>query len=285
MMPLDTGTKIATCFLFALVIGALVAPLLPLPNPATFSLEHALTPPNWIASPVLGTDAQGRDIAARVLWGARVSLTVGLLGSLVALLVGLPWGAVAGYRGGRIDRWMMRFCDGLESVPLVVVVLFLLTLLQEYRIEMDTVGIERIHLFYFAVGALFWLPTARVARAEALRLRKTAFVEAAQSLGASTPSILFRHVLPHLLATVLVMLTLTLPRVMLMEAFLSFLGLGVEAPAVSWGTLARDGLATLNPLVDCWWILAAPGAALALTLLAFQRLSDGVQKRLNPREQ
>ena len=278
MKPLDTGTKIALCFLFALVIGALAAPLLPLPNPATFSLEDALTPPNWTASPVLGTDAQGRDIAARVLWGARVSLTVGLLGSLVALLVGLPWGAVAGYRGGRIDRWMMRFCDGLESVPLVVVVLFLLTLLQEYRIEMDRSGIERIHLFYFAVGTLFWLPTARVARAEALRLRKTAFVEAAKSLGASTSSILFRHVLPHLVATVLVMLTLTLPRVMLMEAFLSFLGLGVEAPAVSWGTLARDGLATLNPLVDCWWILAAPGAALALTLLAFQRLSDGVQK-------
>ena len=278
MRPLDTGTKIALCFLFALIVGALAAPLLPLPNPATFSLEDALTPPHWTAAPVLGTDAQGRDIAARVLWGARVSLTVGLLGSLVALLVGLPWGAVAGYRGGRIDRWMMRFCDGLESVPLVVVVLFLLTLLQEYRIEMDRIGIERIHLFYFAVGALFWLPTARVARAEALRLRKTAFVEAAQSLGASTSSILFRHVLPHLLATVLVMLTLTLPRVMLMEAFLSFLGLGVEAPAVSWGTLARDGLATLNPLVDCWWILAAPGTALALTLLAFQRLSDGVQK-------
>ena len=182
---------------------------------------------------------------------------------------------------GRTDRWMMRFCDALEGVPLVVVVLFLLAILQEYRMEMASIGLGRIHLFFLAVGTLFWVPTARVARAEALRLRKAPVVEASRGIGAPTISILLRHILPHLLATVLVMLTLTLPRVVLMEAFLSFLGLGVEAPDVSWGILAREGLETLNPLVDCWWILALPGMALTLTLLALQRLGDGLRDALS----
>ena len=281
MIRLDTGSKVALGFLVAMGIGALAVPALPLPDPSAFSLENALSPPAWTLQPVLGTDAQGRDLAARILWGARISLSVGFLGSLVALLIGLPWGAVAGYRGGRADRWMMRLCDALEGVPLVVVVLFLFAILQEYRMEMASIGLGRIHLFFFAVGALFWVPTARVSRAEALRLRKAPFIEASRGIGAPTISILLRHILPHLLSTVLVMLTLTLPRVVLMEAFLSFLGLGVEAPDVSWGILAREGLEALNPLVDCWWILVLPGMTLAFTLLALQRLGDGLRDALS----
>ena len=141
---------------------ALLAPWLPLPDPAAVELDQRLEAPQWSAAPVLGTDAKGRDLLARLAHGARVSLAVGLFGSLIALAVGLPWGAVAGLLGGRTDRWMMRLADAMESLPMVVVVLFLLSLLGEYRAELAALGVGRIHVFYLAVGLLFWLPTARV---------------------------------------------------------------------------------------------------------------------------
>jgi len=259
---------------------ALLAPWLPLPDPAAVELDQRLEAPQWSAAPVLGTDAKGRDLLARLAHGARVSLAVGLFGSLIALAVGLPWGAVAGLLGGRTDRWMMRLADAMESLPMVVVVLFLLSLLGEYRAELAALGVGRIHVFYLAVGLLFWLPTARVVRAEALRLRRTGYVEAAAASGAGHRRILLRHLLPNLAPALLVMLGVTVPRVVLMEAFLSFLGLGVEPPAVSWGLLASDGLAALNPLVGCWWLLAFPAAALSLSLLGLNLVADGLRDRL-----
>jgi len=259
---------------------ALLAPWLPLPDPAAVELDQRLEAPQWSAAPVLGTDAKGRDLLARLAHGARVSLAVGLFGSLIALAVGLPWGAVAGLLGGRTDRWMMRLADAMESLPMVVVVLFLLSLLGEYRAELAALGVGRIHVFYLAVGLLFWLPTTRVVRAEALRLRRTGYVEAAAASGAGHRRILLRHLLPNLAPALLVMLGVTVPRVVLMEAFLSFLGLGVEPPAVSWGLLASDGLAALNPLVGCWWLLAFPAAALSLSLLGLNLVADGLRDRL-----
>jgi len=259
---------------------ALLAPWLPLPDPAAVELDQRLEAPQGSAAPVLGTDAKGRDLLARLAHGARVSLAVGLFGSLIALAVGLPWGAVAGLLGGRTDRWMMRLADAMESLPMVVVVLFLLSLLGEYRAELAALGVGRIHVFYLAVGLLFWLPTARVVRAEALRLRRTGYVEAAAASGAGHRRILLRHLLPNLAPALLVMLGVTVPRVVLMEAFLSFLGLGVEPPAVSWGLLASDGLAALNPLVGCWWLLAFPAAALSLSLLGLNLVADGLRDRL-----
>jgi len=267
-------------FLVLLGLAALLAPRLGLADPAGVHLDRALQPPAWTEAPVLGTDRLGRDLLARTLFGARISLLVGLAGTFLALLVGIPYGAVAGFFGGRTDRLMMRVADFLNGLPLVVVVLFLLSVLLEYRAELAAVGIGRLEVFFFAVGLLFWIPTARVARAEALRLRKTGYLEAARALGAGPARLLSRHVLPNMLPTVLVMLTLTIPRVVLMEAFLSFLGLGVEPPAVSWGLLAADGLAALNPLVGSWWLLLFPSLALTGTLLALNLVGDGLRDRL-----
>ena len=254
--------------------AALLAPWLPLADPAEVRFERSLEAPAWIQDPVLGTDLKGRDLLARTVYGARVSLFVGLLGTGLALLIGVPYGAIAGLRGGRTDRWMMRAADFLDALPLVVIVLFLLSLAQAFREPLAAAGIGRMQLFFVAVGLLFWLPTARVARAETLRLREAPFVQAARAHGASFAWILRHHVLAHLRPTALAMLALTVPRVILLEAFLSFLGLGVEPPAVSWGALAADGIAALNPLVATWWLLAAPAGALFLTLLCLQSLGS-----------
>ncbi len=265
--------------LLVIALAALLVPWLPVASPEEMALDQRLQAPSWVQAPLLGTDAKGRDLFARTLWGARLSLFVGLLGSLVALAIGIPYGAIAGMLGGRADRLMMRIADFLEGIPLAVVVLFLLSVLQEYRLELAEFGIGRIHIFFIAIGCLFWLPTARIARAEALRIRATAFVEAAHLAGASRWWILRNHFLPNLMPAALVMLGLTLPRVILMEAFLSFLGLGVEAPAISWGLLASDGLAALNPLVDCQWLLLVPATALTLTLLCLNQIADALQER------
>ncbi len=262
-----------------ILLPVLLLPWLPLEDPASVHLDQRLAPPAWWQAPVLGTDLKGRDLLARVLQGGRVSLLVGALGTLVALAVGLPWGLMAGWRGGRTDRLLMRLADALESVPLVVVVAFLLAVIQSRRDLLQTLGLERIHVFFAVVGLLFWVPAARVVRAETLRLRHAGHVLAARATGAGTLRLLRRHVLPGLLPALLALLTLTVPRVILAEAFLSFLGLGVEPPAVSWGLLAAEGLAALNPLVSCWWLLAVPAVALCGTLLALNLLGDALAFR------
>lgn len=276
---MKTVPRWALLGLVLMAVAAMAAPWLPLTSPEQMDLDQRLQAPAWVQAPVLGTDAKGRDLLSRTLWGARLSLFVGLLGSLVALAIGIPYGAVAGMLGGRADRLMMRVADFLEGIPMAVVILFLLSVLQEYRMELATIGVGRIHIFFVAIGCLFWLPTARIARAEALRIRATAFVEAAQLSGAGRWWILRRHFLPNMMPAALVMLGLTLPRVILMEAFLSFLGLGVEAPGISWGLLASDGLAALNPLVNCQWLLLVPAAALTLTLLCLNQIADALQER------
>ena len=279
-MGLSKGQKLAVGFLATLAIAAWITPWLPLPSAYEIPLENSLQEPQWSHSPVLGTDAKGRDLFARTLAGARISLLVGLLGSAVALFIGLPFGALAGFFGGKVDRFLMRTADFLESIPLTMVVLFFLSFLGEYKSELASIGIGRLQVFYLAIGLLFWLPTARVARAEALQLRKSLFVDSAFSVGASKRRIILSHIFPNLLPSAMVMLTLTLPRVILMEAFLSFLGLGVEPPGVSWGILASEGMAALNPLVDSWWLLGVPAFALGATLLALNHLGDGLRDRL-----
>ena len=234
---------------------------------------------------ICGRDKLGRDILARVFWGARISLIVGLVATIVSLAIGVTYGAVAGYFGGWVDDVMMRFVDVLYSVPFIFVVLFILTILRQEDVadKLAYWGIDRITIFFFVVGAIYWLTMSRVVRGQVISLRNELFVESARSLGASQTRIIFLHLLPNLFSVVIVYLTLTIPRVMLFEAFLSFLGLGVEPPDVSWGLLANEGIKVITPVKIYWWLIVFPSIALGVTLMALNFLGDGLRDALDPR--
>ena len=240
---------------------------------------------DWAIPSICGTDTLGRDILARIFWGARVSLVVGLVATLVSLVIGVSYGAAAGYFGGRVDAIMMRLVDLLYSVPFIFVVIFLLTFLTEetVRSRLESYGIQRITLFYFLIGAIYWLTMSRIVRGQVLSLKHEQFVEAARTVGASPARIIFRHLVPNVLGIVIVYLTLTIPAVMLFEAFLSFLGLGVAAPDVSWGLLMNEGVEALSPVKLYWWLVVFPGIALAATLFALNFLGDGLRDALDPK--
>lgn len=234
---------------------------------------------------ICGRDELGRDVLSRVFWGARVSLVVGLVATFVSLVIGVTYGAVAGYFGGWVDDAMMRVVDVLYSVPFIFVVIFILTILGEESIarELAYWGIGRITVFFLVVGAIYWLTMSRVVRGQVISLKNEAFIEAARSLGAGHARIIFRHLLPNVFSVVLVYLTLTIPKVMLFEAFLSFLGLGVEPPNVSWGLLANEGIKVISPVKIYWWLILFPSLALGSTLLALNVLGDGLRDALDPK--
>lgn len=235
---------------------------------------------------VCGTDKLGRDVLSRLFWGSRVSLAVGLVAALVALLIGVTYGAVAGYAGGRTDRLMMRLIDVLYSIPFIFVVIFVIMILDAEPIRQTLegkLGIDRMAIFFLVVGAIYWLTMARVVRGQVLSLKHEQFVEAARALGASRRRILRVHLIPNLVSVVIVYLTLTIPSVMLFEAFLSFLGLGVRPPDVSWGLLANEGTQAITPLRIYWWLVVFPGLALGATLFALNFLGDGLRDALDPR--
>ena len=238
----------------------------------------------WQTGHWFGTDAKGRDLLARIVWGSRVSLQVAIAAALCSLLIGVTYGAVSGYLGGWIDNLMMRIVDVLYSVPFIFVVIFVITVLNEYRTTLfDRWGIEYITIFYVVIGMIYWLTMARVVRGQVLALKNQEFVQAARALGASNARILFVHLVPNVLGVVVVYLTLTIPSVMLFEAFLSFLGLGVEPPKVSWGLLAIDCAEAVNPLRTFWWLVLWPAAAIGTTLLALNVLGDGLRDALDPK--
>ena len=239
----------------------------------------------WCVNAICGRDELGRDLFARLFWGARISLIVGLVAALVSLVIGVTYGAVSGYVGGLVDEFMMRVVDVLYSIPFIFVVIFLITVLsqEEIKTELARYGIDRITIFFFVVGAIYWLTMARVIRGQVISLKNEPYVEAARAIGAGSSRIIFLHLVPNLFSVILVYLTLTIPRVMLFEAFLSFLGLGVEPPNVSWGLLANEGIKVITPIRIYWWLIVFPGLALGGTLFALNFFADGLRDALDPR--
>jgi oligopeptide transport system permease protein len=239
----------------------------------------------------MGTDEGGRDLLARVLQGGRISLMVGLISTVVSLLVGVSYGAIAGYLGGRIDNLMMRIVDMIYAIPYILIVIVLLSVFGGQNTPgwikylSDTVGgagnqgLSQIFLLFFALGLVSWLTMARVVRGQVLSLKNQEFVLAAKATGVSTFGIIFRHLVPNTLGPVIVYATLTIPSVMLTEAFLSYLGLGVQAPYASWGSLASDGVRNIAIFP---WQLIFPGLTMALTLFSLNFLGDGIRDALDP---
>ncbi len=240
---------------------------------------------NWQFNALMGSDKLGRDLLSRLFWGSRVSLVVGLVATFVSLLIGVSYGAISGYIGGWVDNAMMRGVDILYSIPFIFVVIYLVTVLSEPVIKsrLEDWHINRITVFFVVVGAIYWLTMARVVRGQVMSLKHEQFVEAARTIGGGRWRIIFRHLVPNLWSVIIVYLTLTIPNVMLFEAFLSFLGLGVEPPDVSWGLLANEGIAVITPIKTYWWLVVYPGLALGLTLLSLNFLGDGLRDALDPR--
>ena len=221
----------------------------------------------------MGTDNAGRDQFARVLQGGQISLFVGIISTLVSLLIGVSYGAIAGYLGGRVDNIMMRLVDILYSLPYVIVVIVLLSMFRSQTPR------GQLILLFIALGSVSWLTMARIVRGQVLSLKNQEFVMAAKATGVSTPRIIFRHVVPNTLGPVIVYATLTIPQIMLTEAFLSFLGFGVQAPLASWGSLASDGIQNIAIFP---WQLIFPGVTMALTLFSLNFLGDGLRDALDP---
>ncbi|MFT5286260.1 MAG: oligopeptide transport system permease protein [Planctomycetota bacterium] len=238
---------------------------------------------DWQTERWMGTDSKGRDVMSRIIWGSRVSFQVSIVATLFSLLIGVTYGAFAGFMGGRIDNLMMRAVDVLYSIPFIFLVIFALTLISEYLKQPDSLDIQFMHLFYLLLGLIYWLTMARVVRGQVLTLKNSEFIEAARVMGASTARIIFAHLVPNVLSIVIVYLTLTIPAVMLFEAFISFLGLGVQAPEVSWGLLAGDSIEAMSPVHSYWWLVAWIAAAMGITLLALNILGDGLRDALDPK--
>ena len=252
-------------------------------------LEDKLTAPG--AEYTLGSDHLGRDQLGRIIKGGQISLLVGLVATFVSLTIGIGYGTISGYFGGKIDSVMMRLVDILYSMPFVIFVILLMVFAKDLGDSIDEwfrargsefsiSGQWNMLLLFVAIGAVEWLTMARIVRGQVMSLRQQEFIEACISLGLPTHRIIFRHMVPNVLGPVIVYTTLTIPAVMLLEAFLSFLGLGVQPPTPSWGLLIKDGADRMR---EAWWMLVFPGALFAITLFSFNFVGDGLRDALDPK--
>jgi len=252
--------------LFMIIIALLTPWIAPYAYDAQ-DLDLGATPPS--AAHWLGTDIFGRDLLTQIMYGGRVSLAVGFIATTVALLIGVTYGAIAGYAGGRVDAVMMRFVDILYALPFMIFIVLLMVVFG-----------RNVILLFLAIGAVEWLTMARIMRGQVQTLRQQEFVEAAVSLGLAPATIIRRHLVPNALGPIIVYTTLTIPSVMLLEAFLSFLGLGIQPPQTSWGLLISYGAETME---EYPWLLIYPGLALTITLFSLNFLGDGLRDALDVR--
>jgi oligopeptide transport system permease protein len=253
-------------FLVLMVLSFLAPLISPYKYDATHLDSYAQAPNahHWF-----GTDTLGRDVLTRLLYGGSVSMAVGLVATAVSLTVGVLYGAIAGFLGGNIDRVMMRFVDILFSMPLIIFVILLMVFFGRHFV-----------LLFVAIGAVEWLTMARIVRGQVVSLREQEFIEAARALGLRKRRIILRHLIPNTLGPVIVYATLTVPSVMMLEATLSFLGLGVQPPMSSWGLMINEGAKYMQ---EAPWLLICPGVALALTLFSLNFLGDGLRDALDVR--
>ncbi|MEP7078363.1 MAG: ABC transporter permease [Chthoniobacterales bacterium] len=258
---------LSAALLVVLTLAAFVGPLFLTHSYETQNLHLGAVPPD--AQHWLGTDTLGRDLFTRVLYGGRVSLSVGLCATAVALTIGVLYGTISGFIGGKVDIVMMRVVDIIFALPFTVFVILLMVFFG-----------RKFLLLFVAIGAVQWLTMARIVRSQVMSLRRMEFIEAAQALGLSRLRIIFRHMIPNALGPIIVYATLTVPSVMLLEAFLSFLGLGVQPPMSSWGVLIKEGADSMEEFP---WLLIFPGLALALSLFSLNFLGDGLRDALDPR--
>ena len=255
---------------FTIVVLIILAVFAPWIAPYSYSyqnLDIGASPPS--GEHLLGTDVLGRDLLSRLLYGARISLLVGFVATGVALIIGVRWGIVAGYFGGRVDSVMMRIVDVLYGLPFIIFIILLMVIFG-----------RNIWLLFAAIGAVEWLTMARIVRAQVIGLKNQEFVQAAQVMGVSNISMFRRHILPNILGPIAVYATLTIPQVMLLEAFLSFLGLGIQPPMSSWGTLIRYGVESME---EHYWLLIYPGLTFTITLFALNFFGDGLRDALDPK--
>lgn len=231
--------------------------------------ENMSIPPDFATRHYFGTDMMGRDLFVRTLHGGRISLMVGFVATFVSLVIGVTYGSIAGYMGGRIDTIMMRIVDIMYALPFMFLVIMLMVVFGQH-----------LFLIFAAIGGYIWLDMARIVRGQTLSLKSKEFVEAAIAIGATTPTIIFKHIVPNLLGIVAVYVTLTIPQVILVESFLSFLGLGVQEPFTSWGALVNEGAQDMEIAP---WSLIFPAGFLAVTLFCFNFIGDGLRDALDPK--
>ncbi|MBL6900394.1 ABC transporter permease [Gammaproteobacteria bacterium] len=254
-------------YIVSLVVMALITPFVAPFDYAYQDLSLGASAPS--ADHLLGTDTLGRDLLTRMMYGSRISLMVGFLATSVALVIGVIWGTVAGFSGGKTDAIMMRIVDTLYGIPFIILIILLMVIFGRNLI-----------LLFLAIGAVEWLTMARIVRSQVLNLSKQEFILSAEAMGVSKISIVFRHLIPNAMGPVIVYATLTVPQIMLLEAFLSFLGLGVQPPLSSWGLLIRDGAVSME---EYWWLLIFPSLAFSLTLFSLNFIGDGLRDAIDPR--
>ena len=263
----NKAAMVGGMILVFLILCAIFAPLIAPYSYSYQDLDLGASKPSW--DHLLGTDVMGRDLLSRILYGARISLMVGFVATGVALVIGVSWGIIAGYFGGRVDSVMMRIVDVLYGLPFIIFIILLMVIFG-----------RNLWLLFGAIGAVEWLTMARIVRGQVIGLKNQEFVLAAQAMGVSNISMFKKHLFPNILGPIAVYATLTNPQVMLLESFLSFLGLGIQPPMSSWGTLIKDGVESME---EYSWLLIYPGLTFTITLFALNFFGDGLRDALDPK--